>query len=122
MIKELLIASFPIFRQVEGYPTCHILEREVTNDPFESPHRSNIPYEYVLRDVECVFSRMDARTDLGDNVINTNTSFYFIEDVLGGISLGTRHIIEYKNEYYKPTPGGVTNDFGLVEARVTHGN
>lgn len=122
MIDQLLAAAFPIFRQVEGYPICDILERALTNNPFEPVQRTNEPYSLVRKDVECVFSRMDARTDLGDNTINTNTSFYFLETVLEGLVIGVRHIILYKGAYYQPTTGGTTADFGLVEVRVLSGN
>ena len=136
MIDRLFAGAFPIFRQVEGYPVCAILERTLSNDPFTSPHALNIPYNSLIERIECVFSRSDARTDLGDNVINTNTSFYFLmhslEDTetredgtfisLDGFEIGVRHLIKYDGQLYKPTTGGTTNDFGLVEVRVTLGN
>lgn len=122
MIDQLLAAAFPIFRQVEGYPICDIYERALTNNPFEPVVRVNEPYTPVKKDVECVFSRMDARTDLGDNTINTNTSFYFLETTLEGLVIGVRHIILYRGSYYQPTTGGTTADFGLVEVRVLSGN
>jgi len=122
MIDQLLAAAFPIFRQVEGYPVCDILERRLTNNPFEPVTDLNLPYSTVLSGVECVFSRMDARTDLGDNTINTNTSFYFLKPQLQGTVIGLRHIILYRGAYYQPTTGGTTEDFGLVEVRVLSGN
>ncbi len=134
MIGELFAGAFPIFRQVEGYPVCTILSRELSNDPFKSPIRSNTPYETVIERVECVFSRSDARTDLGDNVVNTNTSFYFLERLdplerdngdltcLSDLIIGVRHLILYDGQLYKPTTGGTTNDFGLIEVRVSLGN
>jgi hypothetical protein len=122
MIDQLLAAAFPIFRQVEGYPVCDILERRLTNNPFENVLNTNTPYTLIMSEVECVFSRMDARTDLGDNTINTNTSFYFLETTLQGLVIGVRHIIKYKGAYYAPTTGGTTADFGLIEIRVLAGN
>ena len=136
MIGRLFAGAFPIFRQVEGYPICEILERNLSNDPFTSPHALNTPYSEVIPAIECIFSRSDARTDLGDNVINTNTSFYFLEYSLedseiredgtmislNGLEVGVRHLIRYDGSIYKPTTGGTTNDFGLVEVRVTLGN
>lgn len=122
MIEPLLAAAFPIFRQVQGFPVCNILERVLTNNPFESPLKINEPYTVIREDVECVFSRMDARTDLGDNTINTNTSFYFLTSSLMGLSIGLRHIILYRGAYYQPTTGGTTEDFGLIEVRVLAGN
>jgi len=120
-LTAILSGVLPLLSNIEGNPTVDIFERSRSNVITEDPHRVNSPYTIVMSEVPCVFAASSIKTDLGDNTLQTNMAFYFRrEDLLE--SIGERHLIYYKEEYYLVVPGGIFEIFGIIEARVMRGN
>ena len=121
-LAQIFGQAFPILQEIEGNPSMDILKRRVANTLDVDPHAKNQPYIEVATHIPCVFSVASARTDLGDDVINTNTSFYVLRSNIVGIPLTESNLIRFKGDLYKIVTGGVLENFGVLEIRVMRGN